>query len=140
VRDGDVPDTLAAKVDYLFRQIHPRGRKSFTHPEVAAATGLSTGLLSALRSGKNTNPTKETIERLAKFFGVPVAYFFDDQTTEQITAQIALAAVLRDAGVANAAARMVGLSQGSLDAVTALTDQLRRLEGLEQPGPGTGPR
>ena len=56
-------------MDYLFRHVHPRDPGPFTHPEVAAATGLSTGLLSTLRSGKNTNPTKETQERLAGFFG-----------------------------------------------------------------------
>ena len=124
------PRTLADKIDYLFRHVHPRGRKPFTHLEVSAATGLSVGLLSALRSGKNTNPTKDTIERLAAYFSVPVAYFFDDQTAAQITAQLGLAAAMRDVGVAKAAARMVGLSQGSLDAVTALADQLRRLEEL----------
>ncbi|MFD9740442.1 helix-turn-helix domain-containing protein [Umezawaea sp. NPDC059074] len=129
------PRTLAEKVDYLFHEVHPRGRKSFTHPEVSAATGLSTGLLSALRSGKNTNPTKDTVERLAGFFGVPVAFFFDDQTTEQVAAQIGLAAVIRDAGIAHAATRMVGLSAGSVEAVTALTEQLRKLEGLEPATP-----
>jgi transcriptional regulator with XRE-family HTH domain len=127
-----VPRTLAERVDYLFRHVHPRGRKPFTHPEVAAATGLSTGLLSALRSGKNGNPTKDTIERLAGFFGVPVTFFFDDQSTAQITAQIGLAAMVRDAGIAQAAARMVGLSEGSIEAVAALTEQLRRLEGLDK--------
>jgi transcriptional regulator with XRE-family HTH domain len=96
-------------------------------------------LLSALRSGKNTNPTKDTVERLAGFFGVPVAFFFDDQTTEQVAAQIGLAAVIRDAGIAHAATRMVGLSAGSIDAVAALTEQLRKLEGLEPPDPN-GPR
>ncbi|WP_329791448.1 hypothetical protein V1227_05880 [Lentzea sp. DG1S-22] len=55
------PRTLAEKVDHLFREVHPRDRKPFTHPEVAKATGLSTGLLSALRSGKNVNPTKDTL-------------------------------------------------------------------------------
>jgi transcriptional regulator with XRE-family HTH domain len=123
--------TLPAKVDYLFRHVHPAGRRPFTHPEVAAATGLSTGLLSALRTGKNTNPTKDTLERLARFFGVPVAFFFDDQTSDQIAAQIALAALVRDARIAHAAARMVGLSPDSLQAVTALTEQLRKIEGLE---------
>ena len=125
------PQTLAEKLDYLFREVHPRGRRSFTHPEVATATGLSTGVLSALRSGKNSNPTKDTLEKLAAFFGVPVAYFFDDQAAEQIAAQIGLAAAMRDAGIARAAARMVGLSQGSLEAVTMLTEQLRMLEGLD---------
>ncbi|WP_186763008.1 helix-turn-helix domain-containing protein [Lentzea tibetensis] len=128
---NDSPRTLAEKVEYLFREVRPKDRKPFTHPEVATATGLSTGLLSALRSGKNTNPTKDTLERLAGFFGVPVAFFFDDQTTEQIAAQIGLAGAMRDAGVASAAARMVGLSAGSVDAVRALTEQLRKLEGLE---------
>jgi transcriptional regulator with XRE-family HTH domain len=129
----EAPRSLAEKVDYLFRTVHPKGRKPFSHPEVAAATGLSTGVLSALRSGKNTNPTKETLERLARFFGVSVAYFFDDQTADQITAQLALAAAMRDAGIAHAATRLIGLSEGSLDAITSLAEQLRKLEGLTEP-------
>jgi transcriptional regulator with XRE-family HTH domain len=129
------PRTLSEKIDYLFREVHPRDRKPFTHPEVATATGLSTGLLSALRSGKNGNPTKDTLERLAKFFGVPVAFFFDDLTADEVMAQIGLASALRDAGIAQAAGRLAGLSKGSVDAVIALTEQLRRLEGLdEEPG------
>ncbi len=124
------PSTLAEKVDYLFRWVHPRDRKPFTHPEVSQATGLSTGLLSALRSGKNANPTKETMERLAQFFGVPAAFFFDDQTADEVTAQIGLVAAMRDAKVANTAARMVGLSAASVEAVIALTEQLRKIEGL----------
>jgi transcriptional regulator with XRE-family HTH domain len=125
------PRTLAEKVDYLFRHVHPRQRGPFTHPEVAAATGLSTGVLSALRSGRNLNPTKDTMERLARFFGVPVAFFFDDQTTDQVAGQIGLAAVLRDAGIARAAARLVGLSEQSVEAITMLAEQLRRVEGLD---------
>lgn len=117
-------------MDYLFRHVRPRDRGPFTHPEAAAATGLSTGVLSALRSGKNVNPTKDTLQRLATFFGVPVAFFFDDQTAEQVTAQIGLAAALRDAGIARAAARMVGLSSASVEAVTMLAEQLRKIEGL----------
>jgi transcriptional regulator with XRE-family HTH domain len=128
------PQTLPEKVDHLIRHVHPRGRKPYTHPEIAEATGLSTGLLSALRSGKNQNPTKDTLERLARFFGVPEAFFFDDQTAEQVTAQIGLAAVMRDAGIAQVVTRMVGLSQGSLDAMSSMTEQLRRLEGLETDG------
>ncbi|GIH10570.1 XRE family transcriptional regulator [Rhizocola hellebori] len=132
---GQTPQTLAEKVDFLFRHMHPRGRKPVTHPEVAQATGLSTGLLSALRSGKNINPTKDTIERLAHFFGVPSAFFFDDQTTEQVSVQIGLVAAVRDAGIANAAARLVGLSQGSIEAVIALANQLRKIEGIKDVGP-----
>ncbi|MFL6140880.1 MAG: helix-turn-helix domain-containing protein [Labedaea sp.] len=133
---GLAPRTLRDKVDYLFRQVHPSGRKPFTHPEVAAATGLSTGLLSALRSGKNANPTKDTLERLAKFFGVPVAFFFDDLTADEVAAQIGLATALRDAGIARVAGRMAGLSKGSVDSLIALTEQLRKLEGLDPEGQG----
>jgi transcriptional regulator with XRE-family HTH domain len=133
--ERSTPRTLPEKIDYLIRHVHPRDRKPYTHPEIAEATGLSTGLLSALRSGKNTNPTKDTLERLARFFGVPEAFFFDDQTADQVAAQIGLAAVLRDAGIAHVAARMVGLSQGSLDAVWSMTEQLRKLEGLETDEP-----
>lgn len=126
------PRTLREKVDYLIREVHPRGRGPYTHPEISQATGLSTGVLSALRSGKNANPTKDTLERLARFFGVPVAFFFDDQTTDEVTAQIGLLAVMRDNDIAHVASRLVGLSRGSIDAVNHMAEQLRKLEGLER--------
>lgn len=70
---------------------------------------------------------------------MPEAFFFADQTADQsdgqVTAQIGLAAVLRDAGIAHVAARMVGLSQGSLDVVWSMTEQLRKLEGLDKDEP-----
>ena len=79
--ERSTPRTLPEKIDYLIRHVHPRDRKPYTHPEIAEATGLSTGLLSALRSGKNTNPTKDTLERLARFFGVSEAFFFTSSAT-----------------------------------------------------------
>lgn len=123
--------TLAGKLNYLFRTAHPKGRGPYTHQEVHAATTISPALLSALRSGKATNPTKDTLERLARFFGVAPAYFFDDVAAEQTVAQLGLLAALRDGDVARLAMRAAGLSTESLESIRATVDRMRELEGLD---------
>jgi len=127
----EAPRTLADKLNYLFGTAHPKGRGPYTHQEVHAATTISPSLLSALRSGKATNPTKDTLERLARFFGVEPAYFFDDQAAERTVAQLGLLAALRDAGVAQLAMRAAGLSAESLDSIRTTVERIRQLEGLD---------
>lgn len=128
--DG-APNTLADKLNYLFSTAHPKDRGPYTHQEVQAATAVSPSLLSALRSGKATNPTKDTLQRLARFFGVDPAYFFDDQAAEQTAAQLGLLAALRDNGVAQLAMRAAGLSSESLDSIRTTVERIRQLEGLD---------
>jgi transcriptional regulator with XRE-family HTH domain len=123
--------SLADKLNYLFSTAHPKDRGPYTHQEVQAATTVSSSLLSALRSGKATNPTKETLQRLANFFGVEPAYFFDDQAAEETIAQLGLLAALRDNGVAQLAMRAAGLSAESLDSIRVTVERIRKLEGLD---------
>lgn len=125
------PASLADKLNYLFRTAHPKGRGAYTHQEVHAATAVSPSLLSALRSGKATNPTKDTLERLARFFGVRPAYFFDDQATEETVTQLGLLAALRDNEVAQLAMRAAGLSTESLASIRSTVERIRQLEGID---------
>ena len=37
-----------------------------------------------LRTGRNSNPTKRLIEATARVFGVPTAFFSDDQQSEPL--------------------------------------------------------
>jgi transcriptional regulator with XRE-family HTH domain len=94
--------SLADKLNWLFDTVRrPTGRKH-TNREVAAFCAEHTGesfspeYVSQLRKGQRTNPTKHNLEALAAFFDVSPAYFFDDEKSEEIRAQMDLAAALRD--------------------------------------------
>jgi transcriptional regulator with XRE-family HTH domain len=139
--DGSTgPRSLAHKLEHLFQTVHPRGRGPYSNNEVAAAIGDVSGTyIWQLRKGLRTNPTKRHIEALAQFFKVDPAYFFDDVEADRIDERLALLATLRDAGVSNVAARLVGLSPGSLEVVSSVLAQLRELEGLPDAAAGPPP-
>ncbi len=123
--------TLADRLNHLFATVKPAGRESFSNQEVATATGLSASLLRYLRSGERDNPTIQTLEALAQFFGVPVAYFYDDdaaarieQQLSQLQAMAALQQALQRDGVQQLATRMGELSDGGIAAIAQLVDLL----------------
>ena len=131
--------TLAEKINHLFSVVHP-AKGEYTHEQVATAIRTSGGptisatYLWQLRKGVRDNPTMRHLEALAGFFGVPPAYFFDDETTAAIDAQLELLAALRDADVRRVALRASGLSTENLQAIAEMIERVRRLEGLpEQP-------
>jgi transcriptional regulator with XRE-family HTH domain len=128
--------SFAAKLDHLFKTVHPSGRGEYSFEEVATELArrggptISATYLWQLRKGVRDNPTKKHIEALSDFFGVPAAYFFDDEAAGRIDAELELLSTMRDAGVRGVALRSSGLSSESLDAVRAVIEQVRRLEGL----------
>ncbi|GAB2785778.1 helix-turn-helix domain-containing protein [Amycolatopsis magusensis] len=130
---------LAAKVDHLFRTVRPRDGGEYTFEEVAEALRgrggptISATYLWQLRKGVRDNPTKRHLEALAGFFGVPAAYFFDEEEARRIDAELALLTALRDAPVRQIALRASGLSPKSLEAIADMVDRVRELEGLPQP-------
>ncbi|MGW0737484.1 helix-turn-helix domain-containing protein [Streptomyces sp. NPDC002851] len=128
--------TLADRINHLFEVIHPAGRKPYSNDEVAArlqeqgGPTVSGTYLWQLRTGRRDNPTKRHLEALADFFGVPAAYFFDDDVARRVDSDLDTLRRLREAGVQNVALRAVGLSPKSMDAVLAMIDRVRELEGL----------
>ncbi|WP_043779147.1 helix-turn-helix domain-containing protein [Amycolatopsis rifamycinica] len=128
--------TLAAKIDHLFRTVRPRSGKEYSFEEVAEAirggdgATISATYLWQLRKGVRDNPTRRHLEALARFFGVPPAYFFDESTATQVDAELALLAALRDASVRQIALRASGLSPKTLNAITQMVERAREIEGL----------
>jgi transcriptional regulator with XRE-family HTH domain len=128
--------SLASKLDHLFRTIRPRSGGEYSFEEVAEGVRerggptISATYVWQLRRGIRDNPTKRHLEALAGFFGVPPAYFFDDEATERIDAELELLNALRDASVRQIALRASGLSPKSLDAITDMVERVRELEGL----------
>ncbi|WP_371790394.1 helix-turn-helix domain-containing protein [Streptomyces sp. NBC_01471] len=128
--------TFAELLDYLFREVRPKGRGSFTYAEVAEGIRASSGVtisasgIQQLRTGKNSNPKFETVRALAGYFGVPPGYFFEEETAERTQATIQVVAAMRDQEVRRVALRANGLSTSSLRMVNEVIDHARRLEGM----------
>lgn len=128
---------LAGKLDRLFTSIRPRGGGEYSHQEVAhrlrerGGPTISATYIWQLRKGLRDNPTKKHLEALAAFFGVPPAYFFDDDRAAEVEAELELLAALRDTSVRTIALRSTGLSVESLRTLTEIVERVRRLEGLD---------
>jgi transcriptional regulator with XRE-family HTH domain len=137
------PGSLAERLNRLFETVHPAGRGPYSNEEVASAIreqggDISRAYLSYLRNGERTNPTLQHLQALARFFGVTAAYFFDDDVAAEVNAQLHIAVALRDAEVRAVALRAVGLSPKALQAVVAIIEEVRSLEGLPKDAPPAG--
>jgi transcriptional regulator with XRE-family HTH domain len=130
------PSTLADKLNHLFNTMHPAGRGPYSNEEVASAIReqggptISGTYIWYLRKGERDNPTVKHVEALARFFGVPPAYFFDDEAASRIGAELGVLNALKDARVQMVALRAAGLSSQSLDTIVEIVDRVRDLEGL----------
>ncbi|MEV0385132.1 helix-turn-helix domain-containing protein [Nonomuraea sp. NPDC050643] len=132
--------SLAEKLDHLLRTVRSADGGEYTYEEVATSLReqggptISATYVWQLRKGLRDNPTKRHLEALAQFFGVPPAYFFDDEAAIRIDAELALLTAMRDASVRQIALRSVGLSARSLTAITEMVERVRELEGLSDEG------
>lgn len=130
----DRPPTLAEKIDALFRSAP--GREEYTYAEVAegirrlGGPTISTTQLWELRHGVKTNPRKDHLQALARFFGAPITYFFDDEETRQLYAQLKLLAAMRDSQIERIALRASGLSPATLATIAQVIERMRQIEGL----------
>ena len=127
--------TLADKVNWLIDRAHPAGRGPFSNNEIAAlikdATGeeISYTTIWKLRNGQAQNPQKRLIEALAKTFGVPPAFFFDDyhEQAGMLKEQVELLALVRDARISSAQLRAIlELSPEARQAIVSLVEATAR--------------
>ncbi|MDA8303247.1 MAG: helix-turn-helix domain-containing protein [Actinomycetota bacterium] len=142
--------SFADKLNHLFATVHPRDRRPYSMDEVAAGITeqggepVSASYLWMLRKGQRDNPTIKTVEAIARFFGVPTAYFFDDELAGKVDEQLELLAKMRDAGLESLGLRAGELSPESRAAVAriidvaseALAKMLGVVENAEPPGQG----
>ena len=125
---GQPGRSFADKLNHLFATVHPRDRRPYSMDEVAAGiTGqggepVSASYLWMLRKGQRDNPTVKTVEAIARFFGVPTAYFFDDELAGKVDEQLELLAKMRDAGLESLGLRAGELSPESRAAVARIID------------------
>src|SRR6516164_330724 len=135
--------TLADKVNWLIDRAHPAGRGPFSNNEVVALIKDVTGeevsytTIWKLRNGQAQNPQKRLIEALARTFGVPPAFFFDDYHEQAglLEEQVVVLALVRDARLSSAQLRAIlALSPQGRQAITDLVaatarDDTRRHRG-----------
>ena len=124
--------TLADKVNWLIERAHPAGRGPYSNSEVAELVKGVTGeevsytTIWKLRNGQAKNPQMRLIEALAKTFGVPPAFFFDDYDEKQaglLQEQVELLALIRDAHINTAQLRTIlSLSDEARQAVADLIE------------------
>ena len=133
--------TLADKVYWLIDRAHPAGRGPFSNNEVAALIRDVTGeevsytTIWKLRNGQAQNPQKRLIEALARTFGVPPAFFFDDfdEQAGLLKEQVELLALVRDARISSAQLRAIlELSPQARQAITDLAAATARDDGGRQ--------
>lgn len=79
-------DTFAARLNRLFDTVYPPGRGPFTGSELVRALSdqglkLSAPYLSQLRTGQRAQPSQQTVELIAGFFGVRSDYFTGEDGT-----------------------------------------------------------
>ncbi|MGO9077607.1 MAG: hypothetical protein ACLQDY_00975 [Streptosporangiaceae bacterium] len=137
--------TLADKVNWLISRAHPAGRGPYSNAEVITLIEKATGeqfshtTIWKLRNGQAANPQMRLIQALARTFGVPPAFFFDDYDEQQaglLAEQIELLALVRDARVTSTQLRaLLQLTPAARQAVTDLITHTARNDTQEH---GTG--
>ncbi|MEU9378075.1 helix-turn-helix domain-containing protein [Streptomyces sp. NPDC048255] len=141
---------LAVRLEYLFAHVQPLGRRHTLQEVVdgiredggAGDTTLSVGRLSMLANGKVPNPTIGTLRALARFFGVPTAYFVDDDVATQTMAQLGLLNAIRANDVRSVALRAATVATSSahgLDLVRTLVERAARVADAPEGGAGRPP-
>ncbi|MFE2145173.1 hypothetical protein ACFXA3_26125 [Streptomyces sp. NPDC059456] len=136
---------LAVRLEYLFAHVQPTGRRHTLQEVVdgikdgdGGDTTLSVGRLSMLVNGKVPNPTIGTLRSLARFFGVPTAYFVDDDVAAQTMAQLGLLNALRANDVRAVALRAAAVAASSAHGIDLVRTLVERA-GRTAAGPAAGP-
>jgi transcriptional regulator with XRE-family HTH domain len=136
--DGAQLRTLADKVNWLIDRAHPPGRGPYSLQELCDVIERATGekvsytTIWKLRNGQSQNPQKRLIEALARTFGVPPAFFFDDydpQALGLLRDQVEMLALIRDSGITAIQLRALAtLPEDARQAVVSLIEATTRAE------------
>lgn len=136
--------SLAERLDHLFRTVRREDGREFSHREVADAITaseepISHSYIGQLRTGDKDNPTIKHLRALARFFGVPVEYFTNDDVTAAVDRELATLTALRELQVRTVALRQTILPEAerSLAELSRIVDVIRELDAQQE---GTQPK
>lgn len=93
--------TIGELVEDLFITHRKSDGREYSNKEVAQAIGCDQSYLAKLRRGVITNPGRDNLIELARFFDVPIIYFFpelegysiDQNTSQEEQIDIALRSI-----------------------------------------------
>jgi len=93
VEDTVSSRSFADRLNHAFAMLTKPGGGEYSNDEVATSLRrqgeqISVSYIWQLRTSKKDNPTLRHIEALAKFFGLPGGYFFDDAVTDRVDTQL----------------------------------------------------
>lgn len=125
---------LSTRLNRLFETMHPRERGAYTSREVADAIAARGGKITEdqieqLRSGTWDPTSYEQFEAVAAFFGVPVAYFVDDEVASRVAVDLDLVDALKAQGVGTrqiALRAVADLDEEALEALVPVIQHLRQ--------------
>jgi transcriptional regulator with XRE-family HTH domain len=74
---------ISERVDLLFKTILDEDGNEYSYRQVEKMGGgeISFAAIWKLRVGRTKNPTRKMLRVLSKAFGVPIAYFFDEDVS-----------------------------------------------------------
>jgi transcriptional regulator with XRE-family HTH domain len=140
VSEEDTPavSVIADRLNRLWAQSRPENPPSLQ--EVADAINNDAGhrvvapqYLSMLRRGERTEPGFRILAALARYFGVTVDYFTEDEETARRTEQeLRLLHALRNEGVRSIALCAADLSADDLEQILGIVRRFRVAEGLPE--------
>jgi transcriptional regulator with XRE-family HTH domain len=118
--------SFAARLNRLFETVHPPGRGPYSSRELVRALegrgmALSAPYLSQLRSGQRGQPSRETIEMIAEFFGIRADYFTgeDEAYLRQLENELDWLELAHDSGVRRLTTALVGLAPANREQILA---------------------
>ncbi|MFC8208947.1 hypothetical protein [[Kitasatospora] papulosa] len=126
---------FAAKLNFLFDRVRPKGGEEFSNAHVARTissygdVSYTGAWIGKLRNGAGI-PTITIVPLFARFFGVEAAYFVEDETTRKIATQFEILRKLQEEGVQHIAMRAMGVSAAGQRKVLQALDAVRKEEGL----------
>lgn len=91
---------LAERIQHLYEVVpqpdgSPYTNEALATEVVALGVPASVAQIANLRSGRQSNPSALLLRGIAKVFGVPLDYFFDDDTEQAVKSELAALVALR---------------------------------------------
>lgn len=134
---GSIPERLA----YLFEVIHPPGQRPYSAAEAARAINDHGGKISSvyilkILSGERPDPSPRYLKCIAKFFGVSLSVFYDDDPPELDAHALTLQITLLNPKLQEIMLRASRLSPKSQNAVRDIIDSILKAEGRTPPESG----
>ncbi|SCL25973.1 Helix-turn-helix [Micromonospora rhizosphaerae] len=133
--DDSAGRTLAQRLDNLFLSVRRPDGREYSHREVAEAVTaagepISHSYIGQLRAGDKDNPTIKHLRALARFFGVPVEYFTNEDVAADVDRELRTLTALKDLQIKTVALRRTLLPEAerSLAELARIVEVIREIE------------